>query len=700
MALDNPEGSNVPRSMGQKRRWLVFGSNVVVALVLATALLVAVVWLSDALLQGKARSDWTAGGRFHLSDRTRALLAEIPEGDTIRITNLYPHTPQVPESEEQYRRVQDLLTEYEAVSRRITVEAINPGVDTEAAEALLDRLKKRYAGENEKSKATLETFRQLHTDVDAALATEADRIDAALRAWKDAPPEFANNLAAVSQSWRQLLSTGSYVATVVDSYANQPLPAYAVAISQASELLRPIAKNFGTVPQLYAQLLDEARTSNLALPSDVKAVLESAAASYGPLRKRIEAFLLEGDAVQEQKLEALSYQIGRSQSILIEAPSDVRVVSFDEVWAPNPNRPERLFNGESAVSTALWGLLHRVKPAVLFVTYGTPATRWGGPFAKLADRLRQSNFIVEDWDLLRSPEMPKIQEWDQLTAADLAKEKEQVLLVLTPPAPPDPRQPMPPATPEAYQAVRDAIRDGAPAVILADATAEPEFLPYRDLFALFGLAPRLNVAAIQKNVDARGNQQTIPWTSPITHYPSHSITNALRGLPTALVLATPLMPMEKPPAGVTIAPILLLPADADHWIETTLSEIQSGAAAYHKETDLAATADHPVPLAVAVTRKVGDVTQHVVVFGNSLFARDVVWQSPQDPLPGNAEIFANSLLWASGKEQLVTVSPEVLRARRLGDLGPWGTPIRVLLVAGVPAGTALVGLIVFLIRRR
>jgi hypothetical protein len=132
-----------------------------------------------------------------------------------------------------------------------------------------------------------------------------------------------------------------------------------------------------------------------------------------------------------------------------------------------------------------------------------------------------------------------------------------------------------------------------------------------------------------------------------------------------------------------------------------MMEAMNGEAKRDEALDLIPTAEHPVPLAAAVTRKVGDAEQHVVIFGDSHFAQDRVGQYPRDALfPGNAEIFTNSLLWIAGKEQLVTVSPEVLRARRLGELGTWGTPLRILMVAGVPVGVALVGLVVFLIRRR
>ena len=40
-------------------------------------------------------------------------------------------------------------------------------------------------------------------------------------------------------------------------------------------------------------------------------------------------------------------------------------------------------------------------------------------------------------------------------------------------------------------------------------------------------------------------------------------------------------------------------------------------------------------------------------------------------VPRHAELFTNSLLWVAGTEHLITVSPEAIQARRIGDLGDW-----------------------------
>jgi len=71
MALEtNEHTKQAPAPAGgmtRQRRWMVFGSNVAVMVLLATVLVGVVVWVSTALLRGRVRGDWTATGRFSLS---------------------------------------------------------------------------------------------------------------------------------------------------------------------------------------------------------------------------------------------------------------------------------------------------------------------------------------------------------------------------------------------------------------------------------------------------------------------------------------------------------------------------------------------------------------------------------------------------------------------------------------------------------
>jgi len=717
MALENPKKTGRPEPakqggpLSQGERWVRFGSNVALAVVLATVLVVAAVWLSGALLRGTARSDWTASGRFSLSPRTRALLREIPADWDVRLTNLYSHAPEVPDSEEQFQRVQDLLSEYETASGRITVETVNPAVDVGKVESLVGRLRERYAGELEKPKALVADFEQLRQDLDALLEAEAQRLDAAADAWAAGPQDTTGALRMVAQRWRQLKVVGDFTDAAVRSLADQALPAYSSALARAQEFLAQVRDNFEAAPTLYAQLR---QTIPADTPAEVRDLLVSADKTYGPLLARIKTLTAQADELPQLELDQIRDRIGEGETILVETPTKVEVVAFDDVWPRNPaagqaDQPERLFAGEQAVSSTLLGLLHEDKPAVLFVTHGEPATAWGGPFTELAERLRRANFLVEDWDLAKEPEMPSP---EHMTFP---------ILVLVPPAPPNPQMPRPPVGPEEYAPAVEAIQAGTAAIVLAEPPSMfgPR-VPYADLFETFGLDARFDAVAVHKmQVDARGTEKAVPQIE-ISAYPKHTITAPLGALPMVLLTALPLMPAANPPAGVRVEPILLLPTGADYWADTVASQAMRYEATRDETDDLIGTPERPIVLAAAVTRflppdqaaspgegeetQPRERTQKVVFFGDADFPQDRVafYRNlyGQQIFPGNAELFLNSLLWVAGTEHLITVSPEALQARRIGDLGGWTLALRILVIGGLPLAVGIIGLVVTILRRR
>ena len=693
--------------MAQKRRWLVFGSNVVVAVLLATALLVGAIWLSDAFLKGRGRSDWTASGRFSLSPRTKALLGDLKQD--ITVTNLYIKSPEMPESFVQQERVQDLLTEYQAVNpSRITVDEVDPLTDAGGTERLIGRLRQRYAKELEKPKALVEEFAPLNKDISAFLESEAKQLDAAADAWKGGPPDIIQFLRTVAQKWRQLQMVGDFTANNIQAAVDQPLPAYSSAVNRAKEYLGSVGEMFTGVQDFF----DKIQARGAGEPAEVKALITDGKARYENMRKRIEGFLKKAEEVKELELDSIRREISQGQAILIEAPDKVKVVGYEDVWVRNPeaderhpDAPEYLFAGESAVSSALLGLVEPERPAVLFVTAGAPATAEGGgnpmmgmgggsgPYARMAERLRKINFIVEDWDVLRSPEMPKP---EHMTKA---------ILVFVPPAPPSAQMPIPPPTPELYRAAIEAVKGGAPAIVLGEpATMMSPGVPYAELFTLLGVTPKFNAISVHRQViDQQGTEKAIAQVEFAT-YPDNPITRALNGLPSILLGPSPLLIDSSLPKGVTATPILLLPAGRDYWADTTPMDAMRGEAKRDETEDIFSTAEKPVALAVACTRDLEKGAQKVVLFGDAKWAADRVAfyrdMFGRDMFPGNAELLVNSILWAAGTEHLITVSPETMQARRIGNPGAWTVPVQVLMWLGIPAAALAAGIIVYAVRRR
>ncbi|MCX5682606.1 MAG: Gldg family protein [Planctomycetota bacterium] len=716
MALEKPKGarqsageaSGEPQSgMAQKRRWLVFGSNVVVAVLLATALVVAAVWLSDVLLKGRGRSDWTATGRFSLSPRTKALLGDLKED--ITLTNLYVKSPEMPESLEQQARVQDLLQEYGAVNpSRVTVDEVDPLTDAGGTEKLVGRLRQRYAKELEKPKALLEEFTPLNKDISTFLDDEAKQLEAAADAWKGGPPDIVQALRTVAQKWRQLQMLGDFTGSSIQSATEQALPAYTSAVSRAKEYLGSVTEMFAGVQDFF----NKVQARGAGEPPEVKALLVEGKARYEKMGKRVEEFLKKAAEIKELELDSIRREISQGQVVLIEAPDKVKVVGYEDVWVRNPeaderhpDAPERLFAGESALSSALLGLVEPERPAVLFVTAGAMATASAagnpmmgmggnsGPYAHIAERLRKINLIVEDWDVLRSPEMPKPEHMTKM------------ILVFVPPAPPSMQMPTPPPTPELYRAAIDAVKRGAPAVILGEpAGMMSPGVPYAELYGLFGVTPKFNAISVHRQVvDQQGTEKAVPQVEFST-YPDTPVTRALSGLPAIMLGPSPILINSPLPKGVTATAILLLPAEKDYWADTTPMDAMRGEAKRDEAEDIYSTREKPVALGVACTRDTEQGEQKAVLFGDAKWATDRVafYRDPfgRDMFPGNAELLVNSVLWVAGTEHLITVSPETLQARRIGDPGSWTTPVQLLTWLGIPAAALLAGIIVYAVRRR
>jgi len=779
------EGGPARRSLGeggmtQRGRWLRFGSNVAIAVVLATVLVGVVVWLSVGLLRGRARSDWTAAGRFSLSPRSKAFLKDL-DAD-VRMTNLYSHAPEAPASEERYQRVQGLLNGYDMASGRVTVEDVNPVLDPGGVEKLVQRLRDRFASELKKPERLIKKdYEALAGEVAGVLDREAERLAEAADIWKDGPQQPRETLLMVSQVWRQLRFFGNIAAENIQALTDQALPAYGSALGQAKKQLKQVREQFEAVPKAFEQILEQ--TKDVPPPAAVKEILDTAKQTYEPLSKRIEEFEKEAD-VEDTELDDVRREIERGDVVLIETfaekavirtsfkeqekleevatgagaekvtepleegaegyevitppekadavkkamadaaipvtsdevktlPDKIKVISFDDVWVHNPSPegrpdvPDRLFAGETAVSSALLGMVYAKKPAILFVTSGGPATTGmppmpgmmgggrRGAYMEIANRLRKANFIVEDWNISPDSEMP-----DPENAS-------KRILVLVPPPPTNPQMRMPPPTEEVYRRAIDAIKGGAPAIILGEpATMFQQPVPYGGLFETFGVEAKFNAVAVHNVVvDAAGREKAFAQVE-LTGYEPHDITKPLGALPAMFLSASPLIVKEDLGDDLKVSPIVNMPGGGDYWADTVVFEALQDRATRDDTEDLAG----PLPLGVAVERKVGEGTQKVVLFGDADMAQDRVAfyretvLSPggiitRDRFPGNAELFVNACLWVSGTDHLITVSPEAMKARRVGDLGGWQLPLQILIVGGLPALVLIAGILVYVVRR-
>jgi len=698
--------------LSRSQRWTRFGSNVAVALVLATILVVAAVWLSSVLLRGRARSDWTASGRFSLSDRSKAILKGL---DTdIKLYFVYPNpagyryeSPEARRSDLiEYGRLGDLVESYDLAAGRISVERVDP-LNPVQADACLAGLRETFSEGFARKKELLGEFAAFRKELDAFISKELETLQAfgTLE-----PPPPAGLLQSLTSAANELvtLSKKAQLQLLGEMFGADLSPAdEAATLDEAKTLTAAIVERFKIFPDFYARVLEAGEEGKLGgpIPLSIKTFLQTASDRYKPLREKAAALQEKVTGRTEEKFDEIEQRLQQqSKFVLVRGPADVKVLGPEEFWLRRPGFEEEgqgVFSGERILTAAVLSLARPEKPAILFVTHGSPASGWGGAYAQLARRLEGLNFIVQDWDLARGGEMPTP---EHMTFS---------VLVLVPPQA-DPRRP--PPSPEAWAPALKAVEKGTPAIVLVEPeTMMSPTVPYRDLFEMFGVEARFDAVAVHRRVvDSRGTEKAIPQIV-ITNYPDHTITVPVGALPTLLRTAMPVMPKEKAPEGITVAPIMFLPTGPDFWADTVAFQVMRGEAERDEADDLIPTRERPIPLAVAVTRELpkegsgGEAAgeapqeteprvQRLVIFGDSDFAQDRI-AFYRGMFPGNAEVFLGAVLWSAGQDDLIAVGPETMEARRLGEI-PGLLAMRIVLIGVLPALVGIAGVVVLVLRRR
>jgi hypothetical protein len=693
--------------MTRRQRWLTFGSNVILMIILATAITVGVVWVSGVALRGKMRADWTATGRFSLSPQSKAIVQNLQQDLTIAMVYadpdqyVYESREDYQKAKEEYERMADLLQEFAMASGRVKVERLDP-LNVPEADRFLAEIQKRFTEQLKAKDELLKEFGQFRNDLDAFIAQEVEKISAFGTAQpppaarlSEALTVAANELVKMSKKVQMKLLSQTIGANIKTADEEPTLP-------EARNLTSMVAQRFKQFAAFYKRILETvSEPGQPVVPDPVKQFLQTAAARFDPLAKRADELQQKIEKLPKQKFDEIKDSIStRRQCLVLESGDDVQVVPVDDAWVRNPRgrgddeEQKGIFFGERVVSSAILGMAEKKKPALLFITSGMPATMMGGPYGAMAERLRKAGLLVEDWDVLRQQEMPK------------PENASKIILVFVPPPQPDMRQPMPPPTPEQYRAAIDAVKGGAPAIILGEASsmfAPPP--PYTELFELFGVELKASAVAVHSVVvDAQGTEEAVPQVE-ITTYADHPITRPLGALPTMFLTAAPLTIKKELPAGVTAVALAVLPTSRDYWADTSTMEAMQNRAKRDEASDIIPTKADPVPLGVAATRKIAEGEQRAVLFGDADLAQNRVafYRRPFDAydlFPGNAELFANSALWTAGLERLISISPESLQARRIGDVGAAELPLRLLIIVGLPVAVLIVGIIVYVVRRR
>lgn len=245
-----------------------------------------------------------------------------------------------------------------------------------------------------------------------------------------------------------------------------------------------------------------------------------------------------------------------------------------------------------------------------------------------------------------------------------------------------------PLTIDEIDLIDEYLAGGGGLVVLSEPRATTKFGDAEDPLAGYLLEKWGIELGEDLVVDLQSNQALAPVAA---EYGAHAITNPFRTSTTSqFPTARSVRQAAEKPEGVTL--VDLVKTSSQSWAETDaagLSE-QPPRAEFNEGQDL------PGPVTLAVVGENTGSNSRVVVFGDSDFGADNAY-----PFYANGDLLVNSIDWAVGQEELISLTPKDRTSRVL--LPPSGAA-SILIMAGSVCGLPLVfligGMVVFFRRRR
>ena len=296
---------------------------------------------------------------------------------------------------------------------------------------------------------------------------------------------------------------------------------------------------------------------------------------------------------------------------------------------------------EADFTSALARLLQNEVRTVAFLTghgeRGIESFEQDG-YQQVSSALQRENYNVVPWNLVVSP---------TLTLTN------PTVLVIA--------QPKQPIGAQDMQKIQSYVDAGGRVMLLLDPQMSADALK-----PLAGLLARYGVQSVQGAVlDRRSASPTEPTLVVVSSYPTSDITRELQS--SQEVTLFPLSMGFRPPTstvgGLEVTPLIQSsPSPDESWLETDLENQQ---VSYDASKDLPGPVNMGIQLAApSATGTQTDTTNlpksRIVAFGDADFASNLFTQQ----VPANVDLFANSVAWLSGANELVTLRPKDATAPR------------------------------------
>jgi hypothetical protein len=740
----------IPGPESQQERWLKYGGNVALAIVIVVLLASALVFAAERKTK---RLDTTTAGLYSLKPQTLNIVRDNPQ--KIQITSLYTHAKPrenatsgednaaVVSVADQADKVADLLEEYKNKGRNIEVDAIDPDANPSKVDDLIADVTKRYGGQVDKYNAFAKSYPQKFKAVTEQAAAEADKIKPLLPAVKASLEKMKASLQETVQAnktpdseqiksfndlaelYNQLGRISRYVTdapSLVEDTQNliqrsmkQKPPAYKAIADSAKENLGDLSANLGAVAEYFKKAKDDAK-----VPEAIRKYMADSQPRFEAMKKQADDLVAEATALGELKLDTLREALRQRNSILVRGEKEWKIISYDQVWrAENRSglteavQVKPRFAGEQMITTAIWGLQHPTKVKVVFVRPGGPPLTEpptffrpeGGVLSTIADRLRDYNFEVLEKDLTGMWAMQQQQGMSAPEPSD-ADIKDAIWVVVDVPSQQSQFGPAPTISAK----VAEHLANGGSAMFLAMPRADDMSAALRD----WGIAIRTDLICVHELIKSEGPTSDLieqfkktPGSFEIRDWGKHEITTPMGSLPGIFFNGSPVtVAAVKGVKATSIIPIPDAPAAPRSWGESDLEPNSLRNPTFNPDKG-----DMPGPLyGGACAEKEG--AGRVVAIGsiNMMISGVVDFPDPQllqqqrtyvVRFPGNGELFANSIYWLSKQDTMIAISPAAMDVGRIEGLSRGAQSfwrVGVLLV-GVPLAVIAAGTMVWITRR-
>ncbi len=728
---ENNQQPVVDENRASQRHWL-YGFNAFVLVVVGlVVLIILLVICQTPKVKNATKFDWSSNKVNSLSGGSQKMLQVLnAKPEKYLIWSLFTDAPDSVKRDapdraaEQARRrqqINDLLQQYTRASGNISVD--------DRGDASMDEIERlirdKYAEEFKPYQAAMDGedgYGALVSKLSKFLKNEAAAIGA--NGQKPGTPqseiEMAAGLQAQFSDWPYDLEQSQ---KIIQRETDSVLPDWGKIKMAINTIVDDMEVKFSILSDPKEL---EARAAAKRFPPTLAAYFISANKDYKDIEASLKAFQKKLADLQPLKVQDVLGGLTRN-IVIILGDKSAKVVPPNKLYGEAaPGQGGLVFNGEQAISSALYAMVKPDKVKIVFVT-PSPQQMLDGMYSDMKDVLEDNNFEVLEWS---PPTPPQPGQPPDPSGPPPAIGKGVVWVVFTP-DPPSMMMMMPPDPRGVIMATREHMDKGGQVLFMADGGGGmmmgPQGFAYASLIKDFGIEvqSQYGVVHVQERTDpntgrsAPQNNPYIGLDQPLI-FAKHQITTPVNGLPTVfgpimsdrgsppMATLVPVKVLEPLPSGVTALEIVKSPYSPDYWGESD----SSAPPKYNKESDLAA----PIPLmAVAVKEKAPDGSadeKRIAVIGCKMLGSNYFLRVPDvvtrgdieyqvQRFPGNMELMKNTVLWLSGYENMIAVSAKANTAARIGGVTPTQmTLVRLGVLLVAPLLALVIGGIVWTMRRR